>query len=174
MLLQTIQSDAMAARLAARDATTDAERALQSERAKKLTTLYSEAFMLGKNKSRETTEQETIDTVRKFLNGVNDSLPYLAIRADDESIARLQELQIEKAMWESYLPKEPTEAEVAAVATETLAGLADKGPKAMGVIMEALKTRFGTALNRQVASAIAKQAVADAQVAAKAAEMPAS
>lgn len=146
MLLKTIQADSLAAR-----------RARDTVRATLLTTLYSEAAMVGKNDgNRDSTDDEVIKVIRKFVKGIDESL---AVKTEGPAA---EALRTEKALLEAYLPVQVTEADVEAAAHGIVASLEQRGPKAMGAVMKALKDRFGAALDGQVASAVVKRVLAAA------------
>lgn len=150
MLLQTILADSLTAR-----------RARDTPRATLLTTLYSECAMVGKNDgNRDTTDEEVIKVIRKFVKGIDESLAVTGAREDDASKAAADVLRMEKTVLDGYLPKTASEADVEAVVRETVAGLADKSPKAMGAVMKVLKDRFGATLDGQMASAVTKRVLA--------------
>lgn len=140
MLLEKIQQDSLVAR-----------KARDGVRAKLLTTLYSEAAMVGKNDgNRVSTDEEVVKVVRKFLKGAEDTL---AVITDE---AQRAALTVEKGVLEGYMPNVASEADIAAATRDIIAGLAEKSPKAMGEVMKQLKQRFGAALDGNVASKVVK------------------
>lgn len=86
-----------------------------------LAALFSEASMIGKNAgNRETTDDETIKVIQKFLKDVQETLDALKLSSD----ARVAVAQAEKAILEAYLPKRASETEVLAeIATLKAGGL---------------------------------------------------
>lgn len=142
-LLATLKKDALAARKAA-----------ATVRATLLTTLIAEAEMVGKNAgNRESTEEEVLQTVRKFLKNNQEAL---AVIQDERRRATLAE---ESAVLTSYLPPMADEAAVRAFIAETVAALPERSPKQMGAVMTALKGRFGSALDARQANAWVRDAL---------------
>lgn len=116
-----------------------------------LTTLFSEASMKGKNAGRETTEEETIQVVQKFLKGVNETIGYLEKGGVDNTEA-LSTVQAEKAILEAYLPKMATREQILA----EVISLKAAGAANIGAIMKGLKEKFGSSLDGKLASEVAK------------------
>ena len=69
-----------------------------------LSTLLGEAEMIGKNKSRLTTDDECVQIVKKFIKGIDDTLQY--------SPANSEELEQEKKVLCKYLPKQLSKEEI--------------------------------------------------------------
>jgi uncharacterized protein YqeY len=69
-----------------------------------LSTLLGEAEMIGKNKSRLTTDDECVQIVKKFIKGIDDTLQY--------SLANSEELEQEKKILCKYLPKQLSKEEI--------------------------------------------------------------
>lgn len=123
-------------------------------RATLLSTLIAEAEMVGKNAgNRESTDDEVQQTIRKFLKNNQEAL---AVIKDAPRRAALAE---ESAILAEYLPPMAGEAEVKAFIAETVAGLAERSPKAMGAVMAALKTKFGTGFDAKQANAWVREAL---------------
>ncbi len=132
-----------------------ARKAADGVRATLLGTLVAEATMVGKNAgNRDSTDEEVQQTIRKFLKNNQEAL---AVIKDPARRAALAE---ETAILESYLPAMASEAEVRALIAETVAGLADRGPKSMGVVMAALKARWGSDFDARQANAWVREALA--------------
>jgi uncharacterized protein YqeY len=140
-LLDQLKKDALAARKAA-------------DRLKStlLSTLIGEAGMVGKNAgNRESNDEEVAQTLRKFLKNNQEAI---AVIKDE---ARLATLRAEADILASYLPTMATEAEIRAVIADTLATLAEPGPKAIGMVMGALKARFGANFDARQANVWVKE-----------------
>lgn len=132
-LIETIKNDQVQAR-----------KDRDTLRASLLTTLYSEASMVGKNSgNRQTTDEETVQIIKKFINNANELL-----KVHDSSDAKA-EIEILK----SYLPQQMT--------LEQLQGTIDHyrsthpGVK-LGEIMSWLKATYPGLYDAKVASQIAK------------------
>lgn len=142
-LLSQLKKDALIARKAA-----------AGVRATLLTTLIAEAEMVGKNAgNRESTDDEVQGTIRKFLKNNQEAL---AVIKDEERRATLVE---ESTILTEYLPPMATEADVKALIADTVASLADRSPKSMGVVMAALKAKFGTSFDAKQANAWVREAL---------------
>ncbi|ATE60658.1 GatB/YqeY domain-containing protein [Thauera sinica] len=142
-LLSQLKKDALLARKSA-----------AGVRATLLTTLIAEAEMVGKNAgNRESSDEEVQGTIRKFLKNNQEAL---AVIKDEERRAALQE---ESAILTGYLPPMAGEADVKALIAETVAGLADRSPKSMGVVMAALKAKFGSGFDAKQANAWVREAL---------------
>lgn len=143
MLLETIKAASLAAR-----------KAKDAEQAALLTTLFAEAARIGKDAgNRETTDEETVRVVRKFIKGLDESL---AVLTQDE--ARNRALR-ERAVLEQFLPKMVTGAELATVVADIVSTLAERTPKQMGIVMKSLKDRLGGAYDGNEASVLVKAAL---------------
>lgn len=146
MLLLQLQNDSLTAR-----------KARESDKALLLITLFSEAARIGKDDgNRETTDDEVLKVIRKFLKGVQETLDVLPA----EKVEARAMAEFEKTILESYLPKMATEQELKAVIDATVAGLETKSPKQMGIVMKALKDKFAGAYDGNLASQLVKSALA--------------
>lgn len=148
MLLETLKNDALAAR--------KAREAVQSAL---LTTLVAEAARIGKDDgNRDSTDAEVVAVVKKFIKNTEETLRALNAKPDAKDAAQqaARELEILKA----YLPKQATEADIRAKATELVSQLADRSPKQMGAIMAGLSAAFEGNLDKALASRIVKEALA--------------
>jgi uncharacterized protein YqeY len=140
-LLETIKKDQFEAR-----------KNKEALKATLLTTLFSEAAMKGKNANRETTDEETVQVIQKFLKGVNETIGYLEKGGGDNAEA-LATVQAEKTILEAYLPKMASADEIRA----EVAVLKSAGAANIGAIMKGLKDKFGSALDGKLASQLAKE-----------------
>jgi len=81
-----------------------ARRAGEKDKATSLMTLYSEAYMKGKNRgNRETTDDEVLDMIQVFVKNI-DALLEHPCNADFREKAK-----IERELLSSYLPEKLTE-----------------------------------------------------------------
>ena len=140
-LLETIKKDQFEAR-----------KNKEALKASLLTTLFAEASMKGKNANRETTDEETVQVIQKFLKGVNETIGYLEKGGGDNTEA-LATANAEKAILEAYLPKMASTDEIRAA----VAALKADGATNIGEIMKLLKLQFGSALDGKLASQLAKE-----------------
>lgn len=131
-LIDTIKADL----LESRKARTDAARTAL------LNTLASEIAMKGKNEgNRETTNDEALTIVRKFVKNADQSFADLT-KAGRDSGAIQHEIGILKA----YLPKAPSVEELEQAIADVVAGADATGGKSgalRGLVMKTLKDRFG-------------------------------
>ena len=119
-----------------------------------LSTLIAEAEMVGKNAgNRDSTDDEVQGTIRKFLKNNQEALAVI------KDPARQAVLAEESAILAAYLPPMASEAEVRALIASTVAGLAERGPKATGTVMNALKARFGNCFDARQANAWVREAL---------------
>jgi uncharacterized protein YqeY len=126
-----------------------------------LVTLQSEASMVGKNDGgRDPTDDEVLKIVKKFVKGVEDTLAVLLGRDNAQADPRVAQLQVEKEVLDAYLPQQLTEAALAAEIAGIVAGITDKGPKAMGAVMKALKDQFAGRYDGALAGKLVKEALA--------------
>ena len=144
MLLDTIKA-----------ASLEARKARDTDKAALLTTLYADAARIGKDAgNRDTTDEEVVKTVRKFLNGVVESL---AVMTQPAAIARAQ---LEKTILEAFLPQQLSGIELATAVNTIVAGLAERTPKQIGTVMNALRVQFAGAYNGTEAGKLVKAALA--------------
>lgn len=140
MLLAKIQAASLAAR-----------KAKETEKAALLTTLYAEAARIGKDAgNRETTDEEVVKVVRKFVKGVDETLA-LVTHPD----ARARSMR-EKEVLEPFLPHMVVGAELAAAVDDIVGALADRTPRQMGAVMKTLRERFAGAYDGNEASSLVK------------------
>ena len=131
-----------------------ARKAADRVRATLLSTLIGEAEMVGKNAAnRESTDEEVQQTIRKFLKNNQEALGVIK----DE--ARRAVLEQESAILTAYLPPLASDAEVQTFIAASVATLAERSPKQMGVVMGALKARYGSDFDAKQASAWIKSAL---------------
>lgn len=128
----------------------EARKNKEALKASLLTTLFSEASMKGKNAGRETTEEETIQVVQKFLKGVNETISFLEKANNAEALTTAN---TEKSILEGYLPKMASTEEIRA----EVAALKAAGAANIGAIMKGLKDKFGAGLDGKLASQLAKE-----------------
>ena len=116
-----------------------------------LSTLYSEATMVGKNDgNRETADSEVVAKVKAFIKNIDETVKSLP-----EGHSQSTELGKEKELLQKYLPKQMSEEELKNSISEI--GIAyEKSMKSMGKIMGELKTRYDGTYDGKIASALVK------------------
>lgn len=114
-----------------------------SESASLLTTLLSEAVNIGKNNgNRETNDAEVVAVVKKFIKNIDETVSALTTRNQDAS-----KFLKEKAVLETFLPKQLTENELTEIA-KTKNGMPD--------FMKFLKENHNGQYDGKLASTVAK------------------
>jgi uncharacterized protein YqeY len=117
-----------------------------------LTTLYSEALMVGKNKGdRLPTDEEVISTVQKFLKNAMETKGLLE-RADSATLA-LFTIDSEITVLTRYLPVPLSDDEL----TSAIKIIIDDGNANVGAIMKALKEQYAGRYDGKKASELAKR-----------------
>lgn len=133
----------------------EARKGTDSVRKNLLITLFSESQMVGKNKgNRETTDDEALTTIKKFVGNTEETLRFMAERNVDSSSQ-----QHELAILQSYLPHQLTEAELTLAIAAIVATLPERSAKAMGAVMAQLKAQYGVNYDGKQASALVKSAL---------------
>jgi uncharacterized protein len=143
-ILQQIRADKLAARKSG-----------DSLRSGLLITLDSEASKVGKDKeNRESSDEEVVLVIRKFLKGLEETSEAL------KKAGRPTEQQdSEKAILMSYLPKQLTTEELAAVIATLVGQLPEKKPDQLGKIMASLKAQYTGLYDGKSASELIKKAL---------------
>jgi uncharacterized protein YqeY len=127
-----------------------------------LTTLIGEAEMIGKNDgNRETTDAEVIRTVKKFISNLRELQTTIIGNTPkheltNEQNVRLAAVEFELELYEKYLPKQLSEAELRAE-IEAIKAQLSAGPKDVGKVMGLLKEKFAGLYDGKLASAIVKE-----------------
>lgn len=123
--------------------------------AKLLTTLIGEAQAIGKNDgNRETTDNEVIAIIKKFINNINDCLTVYKTDSENYHVA-IQE----KAILTQYLPQQMNESELTTVVQDIIKET-NATAKDMGKIMSALKAKYEGLYDGKAASGIVKSVLA--------------
>jgi uncharacterized protein len=143
-ILQQIRADKLAARKSG-----------DSLRSGLLITLDSEASKVGKDKeNRESTDEEVVQVIRKFLKGLEETSEAL------KKTGRSTEQQdSEKAILMGYLPKQLSTEELSAVIATLVAQLPEKKPDQLGKIMASLKAQYPGLYDGKSASELIKKAL---------------
>lgn len=137
-LLQTIRADLDAAR-----------REKNQRLLTILTTLYSEAAMVGKTKRNdESTNEEVISVTRKFKIGVEE---VQKIRGTTDIS------DFELVVYNKYLPKSLTTEELSSIINSIVSSLEERTPKQMGLVMNKLKTDYLGRYDGNLASQLTKE-----------------
>ena len=117
-----------------------------------LTALMSEVAIVGKNNgNRETTDEEAVKVIKKFIKGINETIDLIK---DPE---KLKLLALELEIYNSFLPQIMNELETRAAVEKIINALPEKSPKAMGQVMGTISKEYGTLIDRGLASQIVKE-----------------
>ena len=113
---------------------------------KTLSTLIGAIDMIAKNKQIEITNEIVFDAIVKMLKGVNETIPLV------QDKIKLDALNNEKTLLESFMPKQMTEAELEAVIAEIAKTLDVSNKSFVGQVMKELKTKFCNQYDSKVAN----------------------
>ena len=133
-----------------------ARRAHESDKALSLTTLLSEASMIGKNDgNRQTTDVEVVGIVKKFINNIDFTLS--KVPAGYPTAMRLT---MERELYSVYLPKQLDENEIRQELTKIKTESNLTTPKGMGELLKTFKLNFEGRYDGAVAARLAKEILA--------------
>ena len=108
-----------------------------------MTTLLGEATAIGKNAgNRETTDDEVVSVIKKFIKNINETVTALVSRNEDAST-----YIAEREILERYLPKQLNEAELFKLAASQ---------ESMPAFMKFLKENYAGQYDGKLASTVAK------------------
>lgn len=120
-----------------------AARKAGSAEASLLTTLLGEAAMVGKNAGRETTDQEVVAVVKKFIKNIDETVSALSSRGQDAA-----SFLAERSVLERFLPLQLTELALVTIA---------ENHKSMPEFMKFLKENHAGQYDGKLASIVAKK-----------------
>ena len=143
MLINKIKSDALIAR-----------KARQIDTATLLTTLYSEANMIGKNLgNRESTDAEVLQVIEKFIKNANEVKNILLKNNKDAS-----NVDNEIKVLSKYLPQKMSREELESVVRDIIDALKDINSEVqIGKVMSVLKNSYGGTYDGKIASEIVRK-----------------
>lgn len=143
-LFNQIKADQLAAR-----------KAKDGLKATLLTTLIGELTAIGKNDgNREVTDADVVKLVKKFLDGVNETMALINdANNSDGSADRYINLLKEQTYLTVYMPQQMGEAKLTEVLTELVT---ETGPN-LGKLMGLLKERYAGQYDGKMASTLAKK-----------------
>ena len=113
---------------------------------KTLSTLIGAIDLIAKNKQIEVTNEIVFDAIVKMLKGVNETIPLV------QDKIKLDALNNEKTLLESFMPKQMTEAELEAAIAEIVKTLDVSNKSFVGQVMKELKTKFCNQYDSKVAN----------------------
>ena len=119
-----------------------AARKAGSAEASLLTTLLGESAMVGKNAGRETTDQEVVAVVKKFIKNIDETVSALSSRGQDAT-----SFLAERSILERFLPLQLTELALVNIA---------QNHQSMPEFMKFLKENHAGQYDGKIASIVAK------------------
>lgn len=145
-LFSQIKADQLAAR-----------KAKDGLKATLLTTLIGELTAIGKNDgNREVTDADVVKLVKKFLDGVNETIALIKDASNvDGSADRYVNLLKEQSYLTAYMPQQMDEATL----TEVLCELVTESGPNLGKLMGLLKERYAGQYDGKMASTVAKSVI---------------
>lgn len=114
-----------------------------------LTTLWAEAAIVGKNQQRDSTDEEVVAVIQKFIKNLNE---FAKVDPTDQSKQEINILQ-------NYLPDQLTDEELSQYVDILVAGLPEKSMKSMGSVMSEMNKKFPGQFDRAKASQMVKAAL---------------
>jgi uncharacterized protein YqeY len=142
MLIETIKNDQLSAR-----------KMRDTQKAVLLTTLYSEAAIIGKNDgNRDSTDEEVQKVVKKFINNARDVMNNL-----DDSDNRYDAAKYEVEVLEQYLPQQISDEELREAIVDLIETNNVQSMKDMGFIMTELKAYYPGQFDGSTASKIVRE-----------------
>jgi uncharacterized protein YqeY len=125
-----------------------------------LTALIGEASRIGKDDgNRESTDDEVLATIKKFLKGAEETGAAIQARSDGSGPSQygLQKINCELEILRSYQPAQATDDQIRAA----IASYRESNPDAnIGGVMGHLKATFGANYDGKRGSALAREALA--------------
>lgn len=135
-----------------------ARKARDERKVVSLSTLMASIQVIGKNDgNRETTDDEAIKYMKKLLNTLNDNVDIYTKSGKD--VAKAEAL-FEIELVSAFLPAEASESQILETIQEVITERnLPKAPASIGIIMGALKSKFGNSLNEKAAGVLARNAI---------------
>jgi uncharacterized protein YqeY len=151
MLIDQIKEDSLVAR-----------KARETDKATALTTLYSEASMIGKNDAnRISTDAEVIQTVKKFIKGIDETIKVMEKKNGNESLTvEIAECEAEKLLFSVYLPIQLREDELTVIINDIIETSGFSSMKDMGKVMGLIKENYDGMFDGKLASKIVRENLA--------------
>lgn len=123
-----------------------------------LVTLYAEAAKVGKDKRNgETTDEETIQILKKFKIGAESNIQYALAQNSPNAQHQIDQSNMEILVLNQYLPTLMSETELTIKIQELVNQLEDRSIKSLGKVMAQLKNNFPGLYDGALASTIAKK-----------------
>ena len=122
-----------------------------------LTVLLGEVERIGKDKQRETTDEEAILAIRRMLKSNSETILILEDFPRETRSTELMKAKDEKIILESFLPTQLDEAQTLTAVMAAISTVDAISLKDMGKIMGWLKAEHGTSINMKLASDTVKE-----------------
>jgi uncharacterized protein YqeY len=123
-----------------------------------LTTLLGEAVMIGKSAgNRETTDDEVIAVIQKFIKNARETIATLntgKYQADTWGSNKTKELTLEVDVLSKYLPKQLSSEQLLEIFNAQFASGVEKTPKSKGVLMKFLKDNYANQYDGKEAAVV--------------------
>lgn len=127
----------------------------KADEASLLITLLGEAQKIGKDKgNRDSTDEEVISVVKKFIENATQIIQY-AKQLNDEK--RVEAAEFEIKVISQFLPKQLSQQKIV---DEILKFIDDKNDVKMGDVMAHLKQNFAGCYDGKIASQLVKECLA--------------
>lgn len=126
-----------------------------------LTTLIGEAAVIGKNAgNRESTDQEVMAVIKKFVKNIDEMLPLLqgTIAPGNESVLAYDKALLERNYLMTYLPTQLTDVQLTVIITDLIKS-GHVGSN-VGAIMKVLKSTYDGQYDGKTASNVIKDVIA--------------
>ena len=134
----------------------EARKARNAEKSAFLSTLLSEVERIGKdNGNRQTTDEEAVKVVKKFVKNAEETIAVGEKSGKDVSASK-REVEI----LNGYLPQQLTAEQLTVIISAIVETLPEKSPKATGKIMSELKANYNGQYDGKMASDLVKQLLA--------------
>ena len=101
-----------------------------------LSTLLGDASAIGKKKLRDSTDEEVVSVVKKFIEGINENLK---LSPTSEQVSKWN---FEKDLLSKYMPQQMTKEELQAAINEIILDKGMTSIRELGVVMGELKKHF--------------------------------
>ena len=151
MLIRQIKLDSLKARKARKN----------DGKATLLSTLFSEASMVGKNDgNRESTDVEVIQIIKKFIKGLDETISLLSDRHGKNAYEYTDEHIQAIGILRKYLPKQLSNSELKVEISKIMVEQDITDIKKMGLVMKTLKENHEGQFDGKIASKLVRELLA--------------
>lgn len=133
---------------------TTAMKSRDANKTSKLRTLFAEIIIVGKNQRppRETTNAEALKTIETFAKNVREGIDAVSRMGGDVSA-----LEAELSLYESYLPRKISEADMPAIIQTAVSETGATTMKDMRLVMAWLNERYAGQFDGKFVANIVKE-----------------